>query len=97
MDQPGVRWPTTPNIKPAQAAAYEPQVGGWAPLHSRPAAIATGRVPEGGAMQASEPLRIGIVGTGFGQQTARVFQAHPRTTGNRYLRKGPGAHGGGIS
>ncbi|MBV9595648.1 MAG: Gfo/Idh/MocA family oxidoreductase [Chloroflexi bacterium] len=29
-------------------------------------------------MQASEPLRIGIVGTGFGQQTARVFQAHPR-------------------
>jgi predicted dehydrogenase len=30
-------------------------------------------------MQASELLRIGIVGTGFGQQTARVFQAHERT------------------
>ena len=30
-------------------------------------------------MQASERLRVGIVGTGWGQQTARVFQAHERT------------------
>jgi predicted dehydrogenase len=30
-------------------------------------------------MQASDILSIGIVGTGFGQQTARVFQAHERT------------------
>ena len=40
-------------------------------------------------MQASEPLRIGIVGTGFGQQTARVFQAHERTIVTAICGKDP--------
>ena len=41
-------------------------------------------------MQASELLRIGILGTGFGQQTARVFQAHPRALVSAICGSDPG-------